>query len=271
MKSAGMIRKRIGKRIFTGAFCARSSDSSPLTLPQLEREVPHDLARRDAHRLALGDRAREHAYAGRVDAGEQVLERLDERQAHVLLLQRQPNLGRRAARGSSPAGETERLREAEAGLERHDEEVDQVGKAALDLLAPLLRARVDDEHRQRPSRARPAPTVASRMQQRRAAADERREPEPRRTRRRPRRGTASRAGARASSCTCRPRRAGRGSPCPGAATNRWPSQRPVDAVRSSEARAEPGPWLVVRGRKRAGEAVGADLLDRLGRRARRRR
>ena len=25
MKSAGMIRKRIGKRILTGAFCARSS------------------------------------------------------------------------------------------------------------------------------------------------------------------------------------------------------------------------------------------------------
>ena len=48
---------------------------------------------RDAHRLALGDRAREHAHAGRVDAGEQVLERLDERQAHVLLLQREPHLG----------------------------------------------------------------------------------------------------------------------------------------------------------------------------------
>ena len=34
---------------------------------------------------------------GRVDAHEQVLERLDEREAHVLLLQRQAHLATRAA------------------------------------------------------------------------------------------------------------------------------------------------------------------------------
>ena len=97
MKSAGMIRNRIGNRILTGAFCARSSTARPLPLPKLEREIPHDLPRRDAHRLALGDRAREHADARGVDACEQVLERLDEREAHVLLLQRQSDLATRAA------------------------------------------------------------------------------------------------------------------------------------------------------------------------------
>ena len=67
---------------------------------------------------------------------EQVLERLDERQAHVLLLQRQPDLGGERLLDLRRR-EPQRLREAEAGLERHDEEVDQVGKPALDLLAAL--------------------------------------------------------------------------------------------------------------------------------------
>ena len=35
-------------------------------------------------------------------------------------------------------GEAQRLREAEARLEGHDEEVDQVGQAALDLIAAFL-------------------------------------------------------------------------------------------------------------------------------------
>src|SRR4029079_18028888 len=67
----------------------------PLTLSELDRQVPHDLARRDTHRLALGDRARKHPDPGRVDASEEVLEGLDQRQAHVLLLQRQAHLGRK--------------------------------------------------------------------------------------------------------------------------------------------------------------------------------
>ena len=92
----------------------------PPTLPELDREVPHDLARRDAHRLALCDRAGEHAHAGRVDAAEEVLERLDERQAHVLLLQRQPHLaGERLL--DLRRREPERLREAETRLERDDD------------------------------------------------------------------------------------------------------------------------------------------------------
>ena len=65
----------------------------PLPLPHLEREVAHDLTRRDTHRLALRDRAHEHAHTGGVDPLQEVLQRLDERQAHVLLLQRQPHLG----------------------------------------------------------------------------------------------------------------------------------------------------------------------------------
>src|SRR4029079_11614450 len=95
-------------------------DSGPLTLPQLERQVAHDLAGRDAHRLALGDRAREQANARRVYPGQQVLERLDECQAHVLLLQGEPDLG--GERLADLRGrEAERLREAETGLERHDQ------------------------------------------------------------------------------------------------------------------------------------------------------
>ena len=91
---------------------------------------------RDTHRLALGDRAGEHPNPGRVHPAEEVLERLDERQAHVLLLERQPDLGGERLLDLRRR-ETERLREAEPRLERHDEEVDQVGQRALDLLAAL--------------------------------------------------------------------------------------------------------------------------------------
>ena len=200
MKSAGMIRKRIGKRIFTGAFCARSSAVGPLPLPELDREVPHDLARRDAHRLALRDRAREHAHARRVDAREEVLERLDEREAHVLLLQRQAHLGRERLLDLR-RGEPQRLREAEAGLERDDEEVDQVGQPALDLVAALPRARVDDRTSAATQPSTAAPTMP-RTTSHAAAPPSARERRARRTRSRLRRGTGCRAGARASSCTC---------------------------------------------------------------------
>ena len=83
-------------------------------------------------------------------AAEQVLERLDERQAHVLLLERQPDLGGEGLLDLR-RGKAQRLREAEPRLERHDEEVDQVGQGALDLLAPLPGSRVDDHRRQHPT------------------------------------------------------------------------------------------------------------------------
>ena len=81
---------------------------------------------------------------------EQVVERLDERQAHVLLLEREAHLGGERLLDLRRR-EPERLREAEAGLERDDQEVDQVGKAALDLLAALSRPRADDVHRKHPA------------------------------------------------------------------------------------------------------------------------
>ena len=98
MKSAGMIRKsdreeHLDRRLLRALLGVGALRRFRISIG----EVPHDLARRDAHRLALRDRAREHAHARRVDASEEVLERLDERQAHVLLLQRQAHLGRRAA------------------------------------------------------------------------------------------------------------------------------------------------------------------------------
>src|SRR6476659_9167870 len=122
----------------------------PLPLAQLDREVAHDLPGRDTHRLALGDRAREHANPRRVDPAEEVLERLDEREAHVLLLKREPDLGRERLLDLRRS-ETERLREAEPRLERHDEKVDEVRQRPLDLLAALPATRVDDERRQDPA------------------------------------------------------------------------------------------------------------------------
>ena len=69
----------------------------PLALAHLDGEVAHDLTRRDAHRLALRDRPREHPHAGRVHPDEEMVECFDERQAHVLLLQGEADLSRRAA------------------------------------------------------------------------------------------------------------------------------------------------------------------------------
>ena len=112
MKSAGMIRKRIGKRIFTGAFCARSSAYArcrfrssiarfrmiwPVETPIVS---PWEIERENIRTPGVSTRI------------EQVLERLDEREAHVLLLQRQANLARERL-ADLPGGETERLRKAE--------------------------------------------------------------------------------------------------------------------------------------------------------------
>ena len=153
MKSAGMIRKSDREEHLDRRLLRALLGVGAAALAELDREVPHDLAGRDAHRLALGDRAREHPHAGRVDAAEEVLERLDEREAHVLLLQRQAHLaGERLL--DLRRGEPQRLREAEACLERHDDEVDQVGQVLLDLVAALAALRVDEHRRDEPAEDR---------------------------------------------------------------------------------------------------------------------
>ena len=71
-----------------------------------------------------------------VDAGEEVLERLDEGEPHVLLLQRQAHLGGEWLLDLRRR-ETERLREL-SRLEGDDDQVDEVGQIALDLLLRFL-------------------------------------------------------------------------------------------------------------------------------------
>ena len=160
--------------------------------------------------------------------------------------------------------EAKRLREAQAGLERHDQEVDQVGKPALDLLAALPCARVDDEHRHDP--AEHGGADGGEEQQRRAAAGECREPE---------REECAGDGAE----KLRPeeplgRRAVHpGRHEPGAVILAPKAAEPLAEVATRRRRevvqagAEPRALVVVRGRERAGEAVGADLLDGLRGRA----
>ena len=99
---AGKMRKMSGKSILIGAFCARSSADALRRLRISIGEVAHDLPDRDAERLALDDRAHEHAHPGVSARLEQVLQRLVHGEAHALLLQRQPQLLRRAGPRAAP-------------------------------------------------------------------------------------------------------------------------------------------------------------------------
>ena len=63
-----MIRKSIGKSTLHRRLLRPLLGVGAAPLAHLDREVAHDLAGRDAERLALGDRAGEHANAARVDA-----------------------------------------------------------------------------------------------------------------------------------------------------------------------------------------------------------
>ena len=121
---AGKIRKTSGKRIFIGAFCARSSITCLLPRPHLDCLIPQDLADRDAEPVALHHRAHERADGGRVAAAQPVLERLERREAERLLLDRQPDL-----LAQRPVSRSDAIRSAcvkrDARLERHYEQVDQ--------------------------------------------------------------------------------------------------------------------------------------------------
>ena len=107
---AGKIRKTSGNSILTGAFCARSSAAALRFLRISIGEVAQDLPDRDAEGLALDDPADERPHPGRVDAVEQVLERLGRGESHRLLLKRQAQLlGERAA-SSCAASRSEPLK-----------------------------------------------------------------------------------------------------------------------------------------------------------------
>ena len=112
-------------------------------LPHLVGHRSHDVTHRDAERLALDDRAGEERDASCVGALLQVHERLVDGQAHVLLLQRQPQL--LPERPADPIGcGPHCLREAQAGLDRDDEEVDQLGQLVLDRVVALPDAPTHD-------------------------------------------------------------------------------------------------------------------------------
>ena len=67
------------------------------------------------------------------------VERLGRREAHALLLQRQPQLLRERA-VELLGREAQRADEADAGLDRDDEQVDQLGQRLVDLVVALLDA-----------------------------------------------------------------------------------------------------------------------------------
>ena len=150
MNMAGKMRKTSGNSILIGAFCAISSAAALRRFRISSAIVPHDVAHRDAERLALDDRAREERDAARVGALLEVHERLVDGQAHVLLLQRQPQL--LAERAADPVGcRPHCRREAEAGLDRDDEEVDQLGQLVLDLVVALPDPPAHDEENGEPA------------------------------------------------------------------------------------------------------------------------
>ena len=134
---AGKIRSTSGKTILIGAFCARSSAAALRRLRISSDEVPHHLADRDAERLALDDRANEHAHARGV--------RARVRFSSVCEVERPMFCSCRVSRISSPSGpaislggEPHRAGEADAGLDRDDQQVDQLRQLVVDLLAPAL-------------------------------------------------------------------------------------------------------------------------------------
>ena len=175
-----------------------------LALAHLEREVPHDLAGRDAHRLALCDRCAQNMRTPGVSTR---CRRFSSASTSVRPMFCSWSVSRTSEASGSlifVAGEPQRLREAQAGLERHDEEVDQVGKARArsgrGASAPASR-RSSSAGTTRstiaaivPATTEPGPHAAEPAERR-----------PRGRRRRRRRDTGCRGAARASSCTCRPR------------------------------------------------------------------
>ena len=231
---AGKMRSTSGKSILTGAFWACSSalafrflrmssarlrriwaietpSSSPWTIARTKARMP-----------------------GRVGAARHVLQRLVGADAHALLLERQPQLVAERAL-ELLRREPHRADEADARLDRDDEQVDQVGQLLVDLVVALLDPAREQERRQRSSRraALPASRRRRRVSRRRRAA-------PTTIQRRNRRPAVSACAAKKARgvCVYRP-----------AATRRW--RDVLLAVRTLPARQR-----IAERRRRSGERAG---------------
>ena len=145
----------------------------PPALAHLHGEVAHDLADRDAERLALADRAHERAHAVACPTRSSMFASdLVGRQAHGLLLHRQAQLV--AERAAEALGrDLHRAGEAEAGLDRDHEQVHELGQLVVDPLQagarpaphegqraaiqPIAQHQRRQQDDQRAARARPSP------------------------------------------------------------------------------------------------------------------
>src|SRR5207302_4871616 len=119
-------------------------------LAHLEGEAAQDLPDRDAEPLALHHCPYERTDRRSGAAIEHVRERLKRRQAHALLLERDPELV--AERPLHPlAGDLERGGEAEARLDGDDEQVDQLRHVVVDFGEPLCRTAANEEGGTKPA------------------------------------------------------------------------------------------------------------------------
>ena len=77
-----------------------------------------------------------------VGAAAEALDRLTDREAHPLLLEREPKLLAERV-GHALGRDPHRREDSEAGLDRHDEEVDHVRHLLVDLLHPVTPLELD--------------------------------------------------------------------------------------------------------------------------------
>ena len=194
-----------------------------------------------------------------------LLERLVRREAHVLLLQRQPQLVAERA-PDAPAATCERAAEAQARLDRHHEQVDELGQLVVDLLERAARAGCA-----RSSSARPSPTrrATRRCRRRRSSAGQPRLSQPARDGG----GHARRHRAPGSRGTC----AARCVYMPGGhqlvaqlalrAGRRAGGDMPADQARDVSSRSAARTCVSAAALGCRREAVGVDLAERLDARA----
>ena len=144
---AGKMRKTSGKRSLIGIFCAFSSATAFRRLRISVARFRMVCRDRDAELLALGERADEHAHVRRVGPLTEAGDRLEDGEAHALLLKRQPDL--LPERVLEPlGGDAHRGEDAETRFDRDDQQVDHVRHLAVDLLEALTHRAVDVHHRE---------------------------------------------------------------------------------------------------------------------------
>ncbi len=145
---AGRIRNVSGKSSLIGAFCARSSACLAAPLPHVDREIAKGLPDRDAHRLALDDRLDERAHG---HAPVRPLEHVFSASVIVSPIDCSPSV----RRNSEPSGsrtrrlaDLQRTAEPDAGLDRRDEQVDELGHLVVDLRRALPCLPLDERLRE---------------------------------------------------------------------------------------------------------------------------